>query len=803
MRTIRLEMVLGAVFTAALLALLATTTGLDARGWGFGLATGWVATALIALARARTDAPRIHPADWVTLTRAILAAGITAVVATSFEQAVTIKSISSVITFHRPHALTTVLVLAAIALVLDGVDGQVARRTHSATPLGGRFDGEVDAFLILVLSIAAARTYGSWVLAIGLMRYAFLVATGLVPWLARTLPPRPWRKVVAAVQGIVLTVAISRHVSFLVCAVALAVALALLAESFGHDIVWLYRHGAGRISRRIIGVGGGVLAVVVVWAALVAPDQLQQLRPGAFLRVPIELLVLVAVALFLPGRVRRIVAGVGGALFGLVVVLKAFDIAFYEELGRAFDPVLDWGNLTPGLNVVRVSIGTARTNAALVAAAVILLAIIAAITIAAIHLTSVAAAHRRPAAGAVGVLAVVWAASAALSLDMVPGDPVASDTTAAITVNQVSQARAAVKDQNVFETDINSADPYNSVPASDLLTKLRGKDVVLDFVESYGQSAVENSSFSPGVDKVLAAGDASLARAGFSARSGFLVSSTFGGISWLAHSTLETGLQVSNQDRYNQVVASTRFNIPAAFKKAGWETVSDIPSDNTVWPEGTSFYHYDKLYDSLNVGYRGPSFSYATMPDQYTYSAFQRLVLTPHHKPVFAEIDTVSSHTPWTPLPHLVPWSKVGNGSIFDPQPAEGARPAATFTHASAVQSLYGQSIQYSLNALVGWITRSHDPNLVLIVLGDHQPSTNVSGPGADHDVPISIIAHDPSVLKQISSWGWTSGLKPSPSAPVWQMSSFRDHFLDAYDAPDALHPTTPASRIAARPPVR
>jgi hypothetical protein len=66
---------------------------------------------------------------------------------------------------------------------------------------------EVDAFLILVLSVFVARSLGAWVLAIGAMRYVFVVAGWALPWLREPLPPRYWRKVVAAIQGIVLVCA--------------------------------------------------------------------------------------------------------------------------------------------------------------------------------------------------------------------------------------------------------------------------------------------------------------------------------------------------------------------------------------------------------------------------------------------------------------------------------------------------------------------------------------------------------------------------------------------------------------------
>jgi len=289
------------------------------------------------------------------------------------------------------------------------------------------------------------------------------------------------------------------------------------------------------------------------------------------------------------------------------------------------------------------------------------------------------------------------------------------------------------------------------------------------------------TSFSPGVDAVLRSSTGALARAGFSARSAFLDSPTFGGISWLAHSTLQSGLWVDNPQRYDQLMNSDRFTLSDAFGKAGWRTVSDIPSDDRTWPDGTSFYHYDQLYDRRDVGYHGPTFSYASMPDQFTLAAFGQNELGAGHPPVMAEIDLVSSHTPWTPLPRMVPWDQLGDGSIFDPMPAQGLSPGVAWRNTETVRQLYGQSIQYSLTALVSWVSQLHDDNLVMVVLGDHQPARTVSGADANHQVPISIVAHDPAVLARTASWHWQDGLLPDPAAPVWPMDAFRNRFLDAF----------------------
>ncbi|HEY2315773.1 MAG TPA: CDP-alcohol phosphatidyltransferase family protein [Streptosporangiaceae bacterium] len=763
--TIRLATILGMLATAALLGVV-SAVGLGVAGWIAGLATGWAATALIASARMRSNQPAILPADWVTLTRAVLTAGVAGLVAASF---------------GRPVSIMALVTLSTIALILDGVDGQVARRTATATPLGGRLDGEVDAFLILLLSIAVSQDYGSWVLVIGAARYALLLAGWLMPWLAAPLPPRYWRKVVAAVQGIVLTVAVSGVLDRLAGMIAVAVALLLLAESFGRDVIWLYRTGASPRVRRALRLAITVLAVVLLWGDLLAPDKAWQISPAAFIRIPVELLVLVAVAL-LPVWPRRIVAAVIGILLGVFTLAKILNIAFYQYVDRAFNPVFDWGSIGSALGVVRDTIGRTRTNLLLAALALGLLLLVAAITASAIRITSVAARHRRAAVRSLAGLTAVWAACAGLSLQFIPGSPVASASAVGLAVAQVHATQAAFSDQRLFERAVRSPDPEASVPASDLLTGLRGKDVIIAFVESYGQVSIQDPNFSPGIDAVLRHSTASLARAGWSTQSAWVDAPGYGGISQEAHSTLQAGLWVNSRQRYSELVGSSRFTLSDAFDKAGFRTVNDSPAtDDQSFLSGTQFYHFGQLYDRTNVGYHGPSFGYAPMPDQYILSAFQRLELAPGHKPVMAEIDLVSSHSPWAPLPTMVPWNKVGNGSIFDPMRASGEAPLSVLESASKERKAYGTAVQYSLRALTSWVTELNDPNLVLVLLGDEQPDTPITSPGASHNVPISIIARDPSVFRQIVSWHWQAGLLPGRSTPLELMSAFRDQFLSAF----------------------
>jgi hypothetical protein len=358
--------------------------------------------------------------------------------------------------------------------------------------------------------------------------------------------------------------------------------------------------------------------------------------------------------------------------------------------------------------------------------------------------------------------------------------PFASVGTAQYAYAEVTRVPAELRDQREFE-QAAAQDPLRTAPSGQLLSKLRGKDVIFAFVESYGRSAVQDSSFAPGVDAVLADGTRTLQADGFGTRSAFLTSPTFGAISWLAHSTFQSGLWVDSQQRYDVLVTSPRLTLTSLFDKAGWRTVSDIPANTHDWPQG-AFYGYDQFYDSRNVGYRGPRFGYPTMPDQFSLDALHRLELAPKHRaPVMAEIDLVSSHAPWSRTPHLIDQSKVGDGSVYAGMPSTLPSKSVVWRSPASVRAAYGRSIEYSLQSLVSFVKSYGNDNTVLVLLGDHQPATIVSGQDADHDVPITVVARDRSVLSAFSRWGWQDGMHPSPDAPVARMDTFRDRFVSAF----------------------
>ncbi|HEX6695295.1 MAG TPA: CDP-alcohol phosphatidyltransferase family protein, partial [Solirubrobacteraceae bacterium] len=631
----------GLVAQLLALAVLAWTVGLGTAGWVVGVACAVTMAVLLARGLARRRGEVLGPASWLTLARATLAVGVAALAADSFAH-------------DTPVAL--LVTLAAVALVLDGADGWLARRTATANGLGARFDGEVDAFLILALSVYVTPAVGAWVLAIGAARYLFGVGEWLVPWMRAPLPPRRWRRIVAAAQGIVLTVAAADVLPMALVQALLVVALAALAASVGECVWWLWRHraaprdeaperGVGQPERGPLRTGLAValtvLAVLLLWAAIVAPDQPRLLSVGAFARLPLELLLVVVAAVLLPATPRRVLAVGAGSLLAVLVVVKVLDIGFITAYDRPFDPVSDSSYVGIGVETLRDAIGRSSANVALAAIVVLVVGLLALPVLALLRLTRVAAGHRGWVLPAAAVLGVVWVGLRVL------GAPVASTSAAALAVREVRAVRSGLHAQEILAREI-PRDRFRATPDDRLLTGLRGKDVLLLFVESYGRVAVQDSSFSPGVDAVLAKGTAQLQAGGFSSRSAFLTSSTFGGLSWLAHSTLQSGMRIGTQRGYDQLVKSDRLTLSGAFKRAGWRAVADDPVNKRTWPEGSSFYHYDKVYDRRNVGYRGPGFGLPPMPDQYVLSSLHRLELAERHRrPVFAEVDLISSHTPW------------------------------------------------------------------------------------------------------------------------------------------------------------
>ena len=536
-----------------------------------------------------------------------------------------------------------------------------------------------------------------------------------------------------------------------------------------------------RRPHRLRGAVLTVLAFALLLATLNLPNRPEQLAPGAWARIPLELVVLEALGVVLPPRVRTVVAAVLGLALAVVVLLKALDIGMLVGFYRTFDPLSDPSYAGAGYGVLRDSVGGLRAVLVAVTLGVAALAALVLLPLAAVRVTRAAARHRRAATAGVVAVGVVWALVAVLGTTSGANLRVASAQTSTVAADHVRDLRQGISDRADFER-LAASDPYAATSPQGLLAGLQGNDVLVVFVESYGRVALEDSHLAPTVTAAVDRATTGLSAAGFSGRSAYLTSPTFGGLSWLAHSTLQTGLPITDQVRYNAVIDSRRLTLASAFGAAGWRTVLVSPADENDISPVTGFYGYDALYDGPAVGYRGPKFGYAPVPDQFTLATLAQRELTPGPRaPLMAEVDLVSSHTPWAPLPRMLAPGALGDGSAYQQVFDQAATADAVWSDPAKVKQAYADSVAYSLDALTSFVTNAHDDNLVLVVLGDHQPAAVISGDRASHDVPVSVVAKDPAVLDRIAGWGWQPGLRPTATAPVWPMDAFRDRFFAAY----------------------
>jgi phosphatidylglycerophosphate synthase len=769
--------VLGGV---ALLATLAATTGLGVAGWLAGVAFLAGTWALLTRARRRSQAPAWSLADTVTLGRATLVGVVTALVAESFV---------------TPVPVAVLVATATVALLLDAVDGLVARRTGTCSQLGARFDMETDAFLVLILAIFVAASLGWWVVAVGAARYLFVAAGYVLPWLRKPVPGRRTGKVVAAVQGATLVTASAAVVPRPLMVTVLVLVLALLAWSFGYDVarMWRARHDSSaaapassgtvtvrRTARQLathrttawtLTTAACLLLVLV----LTVPNQIEHLTPVAFLRIPAEGLLAAAVLLALPARRTRAVAAGLGAMLGLLAVLRVVDMGFFTTLARPFDPVLDWPLLRAAIEFLTEAAGRPAAVGAVAAAVLLAGAMVALTALAAARLARPLVRHRLVAAGVVAVLAVVWGAAAVLDVHVEPGVPVASHE-----YERAVRVSESLQDRRAFAAEA-ADDAFRHTPPEELLTALRGTDVVIVYVESYGRDALTDPEIAAQIAPVLASGQDLVAEAGFAARSAYLTAPVIGGGSWLTHATLRSGVWVDNTQRYQTLAGVERLSLTGAFQRAGWRTVGFMPAMLGPWPEGRLF-GFERVYGRDHLGYEGPRMNWGKVPDQYTLSALERFERASDDRaPLMAEIVLVSSHTPWTPVAPLVDWDDVGDGSVFDTVTPWEDSPEAVARDRDRARAAYVRALTYSLESVLSYVATYGDDDLVVVMLGDHQPPPVVTGPGAGADVPVSILAADPAVLDRVAGWEWQEGLTPDPDAPVWRMDEFRDRFLTAF----------------------
>ena len=320
-------------------------------------------------------------------------------------------------------------------------------------------------------------------------------------------------------------------------------------------------------------------------------------------------------------------------------------------------------------------------------------------------------------------------------------------------------------------------------PYSDL-AGLKQRDVYLVYLESYGTTVFDTPEFRAGLSQSLSQFETSLRRAGYTIASNRLVSPTFGGGSWLAHATLASGVRLDDPVVYTLLLDSGRKLLPTYFKEAGWRTVDIAPGIKAPSARATAAWGFDREIFAKELDYRGPSFGWFAIPDQFTLdrAATIRSALGPT-PPVFTQLILVSSHIPFAPVPpYLADWEDSGTFSSAS---------ATVMDHVwhqpdwSRLGPEYLDSLRYDFAVLGGWLTSRMSGDGLVILLGDHQPPAMVGGqPQPPWTVPIHVLSRDPDLVSPFVAEGYVSGIFPNQAPPHQGMETFLARFLAAFGRP-------------------
>ncbi|HEX7506940.1 MAG TPA: CDP-alcohol phosphatidyltransferase family protein [Polyangia bacterium] len=675
-----------------------------------------------------------------------------------------------------------------LALLLDMLDGFVARQGGHASMFGACFDMEVDAVFILFLGymLWLRAGHGLWVLVPGLLRYVYVVTVVLVPPSGTDRVRSRLGRAAFVVTASCLLLAFAIE-GFAARNALVAVGTMVACLSFGRSFYDAYPKlgkllpNSARLAGRAWRVWGSVLLFLTAWSFLNVWVNLRfpASEPTGWYFLPsLDITVVVAVIAGLGLVGWRLPWGVRIPLvvwLVLVRLLRLGDGFAGQFFSRPFNLYTDLP-LVPEL--VRFVHSTmlpwrfaAAAAAVVVAIIVVVFAVDRALTYLATHLDS------RPQILAFALVAFpLLLASPFLNHD----NRYVQRYQGAFGSSSLPRiAREATFLVNVYSQQAHEAKAIVSVQevlhhTSAGLDHLHHANVLLLFVESYGASVIQRPLFAHRALPALRGVETDLANHGFSTASGLLSSSTYGGMSWLAHATLMTGVRTSNQMEYDLLGVHKPRSMARIFHEAGYRTVLLEPNTNRK-ASGAAFYDFDVTYSNWDFNYAGPAFAWASMPDQYVLDFTRRKVVDMSPGPLFATCVLVSSHAPWSHIPTLVPdWSQVGNGAIYHSYPFK--RAYLDWSTFSLAAEPYLNSILYDLDVLRSYLIEFvHDDSLI-IVLGDHQPVSEVTDNSPSWAVPIHVMSRDRDFVAPFSSRGYAHGMVPGNA--ILPMEDFLVDFL-------------------------
>jgi hypothetical protein len=312
------------------------------------------------------------------------------------------------------------------------------------------------------------------------------------------------------------------------------------------------------------------------------------------------------------------------------------------------------------------------------------------------------------------------------------------------------------------------------------LSRIGGADVFVIFLESYGAVAWQRPHLAEPLAPAMARLDADIADTGRSVASGLVESTTFGGESWLAHVSLLSGTEIRDPATNVRLMAQERDTMVKLFGRGGYRTVAIMPGMLVAWPEG-AFYGFEKIYDHDGLGYLGPQFGWWDINDQYALARVDTLEIEPaRDQPTFVFFTTISTHTPFVPAPPYQPdWERVLTTDPYDAGALDRAWSA--WPDWTNLGPSYLEAFDYALRNVGGYLRLRADRDLVMVLVGDHQPPALVSGEGASWDVPVHVIASRPAVLDRLrEQHQFTDTLHPGEQT-VARMDTLLPILLDAF----------------------
>lgn len=193
---------------------------------------------------------------------------------------------------------------------------------------------------------------------------------------------------------------------------------------------------------------------------------------------------------------------------------------------------------------------------------------------------------------------------------------------------------------------------------------------------------------------------------------------------------------------------------------------------------GADFYDFDATYRSWDFDYAGPPFAWASMPDQYVVDFARRHVLDRTPGPFFAAYVLVSSHAPWSHVPTMVDaWSDVGNGEIYNRHPFKHTQ--TNWPDFNNAAEPYVTSILYDMRVLERYLVDFVKDDALVIILGDHQPVSEITESSPSWAVPVHVLSRDPALVEPFVRRGYTRGMVPDDASSP--MESFLVGFLSDF----------------------